>query len=466
MTTRHLTITDIASTGAGIAYEEGWRIFVPGALPGDEVTAEVDPPARGARSSVAQHVQITTPSPWRAAKPCPAHAAKPACGGCALGSLNPEGQAAIKRRLLVGALAEAGVEAPDPLPLLEAPQTNGAFTPGFRNKAVLYPGVDPEGRWYFAMYAQGSHFPVPESVHCPQTPAWMSKAARTAAHMLSVSDLSPWNESHREGDVRTIVMREGFDEEKPQRLFTLCVHGETPQVRDFVEKLARKLLEDGVTSVFLNLHPTPGNAVLGRHSLHVAGTDGIETLIGGLRFAVRPETFLQVNPGQTQKLYDIALEWAELQSDEVFLDLYCGVGTMTLLGARTCAQAAGIDIVAASIERAKLNAKRNGIDNAVFHAGAVENELPKLIAAGFSPSAAILDPAFKGLEETVPAMLTQLPLTRFVYVSCNPKTFARDAAKFTTLGWRIEKLAPVDLFPGALHVETVAKFVRADSTAV
>lgn len=466
MTTRHLTITDIASTGAGIAYEEGWRIFVPGALPGDEVTAEVDPPARGARSSVAQHVQITTPSPWRAAKPCPAHAAKPACGGCALGSLNPEGQAAIKRRLLVGALAEAGVEAPDPLPLLEAPQTNGAFTPGFRNKAVLYPGVDPEGRWYFAMYAQGSHFPVPESAHCPQTPAWMSKAARTAAHMLSVSDLSPWSESHREGDVRTIVMREGFDDEKPQRLFTLCVHGETPQVRDFVEKLARKLLDDGVTSVFLNLHPTPGNAVLGRHSLHVAGTDGIETLIGGLRFAVRPETFLQVNPGQTQKLYDIALEWTELQSDEVFLDLYCGVGTMTLLGARTCAQAAGIDIVAASIERAKLNAKRNGIDNAVFHAGAVENELPKLIAAGFRPSAAILDPAFKGLEETVPAMLTQLPLTRFVYVSCNPKTFARDAAKFTALGWRIEKLAPVDLFPGALHVETVAKFVRADSTAV
>lgn len=460
MTTRQLTITDIASTGAGIAYEDGLRIFVPGALPGDEVTAEVDPPARGTRSSVAQYVTVTGQSPWRAASPCPAHAAKPACGGCTLGFLTPEGQAVIKRRLLSGALAESGVDAPEPLPLVEAPHENGVFTPGFRNKAVLYPGVDPEGRWYFAMYAQGSHFPVPESANCPQTPAWMATAAKTAAFMLSLSELAPWNESHREGDVRTIVMREGVDSEKPQRLFTLCVHSETPEVRTFTERLAKKLLEEGVTSVFLNLHPTPGNAVLGRHSLHIAGTDGIETTIGGLRFAVRPETFLQVNPGQTEKLYAMALEWAALEKDEVFLDLYCGVGTMTLLGAQACAKAVGVDIVAASIERAKINAKRNEIDNAVFHAGAVESELPKLIAQGIKPAAAILDPAFKGLEESVPAMLTSLPLTRFVYVSCNPKTFARDAAKFIELGWRIEKIAPVDLFPGALHVETVAKFVR------
>lgn len=281
MTTRHLTITDIASTGAGIAYEDGLRVFVPGALPGDEVTAEVDPPARGTRSSVAQYVKITRKSPWWAASPCPAHVARPACGGCALGSLTPEGQAVVKRGLLERALAESGVEAPEPLPLVEAPHDAEAFTQGFRNKAVLYPGVDPEGRWYFAMYAQGSHFPVPESCFCPQTPEWMAKAAETAARMLSLSDLSPWNESHHEGDVRTIVMRDGVDSEKPQRLFTLCVHGETPEVRIFVGKFAKKLMEEGITSVFLNLHPTPGNAVLGRHSLHVAGTDGIETTIGG-----------------------------------------------------------------------------------------------------------------------------------------------------------------------------------------
>lgn len=121
---------------------------------------------------------------------------------------------------------------------------------------------------------------------------------------------------------------------------------------------------------------------------------------------MRPETFLQVNPGQTERLYAMALEWVAPEKDEVLLDLYCGVGTMTLLAARTCAKAVGVDIVAASIERAKLNAKRNGIENAVFHAGAVEDELPRLIASGIRPAAAILDPAFKGLEETVPAMLT------------------------------------------------------------
>ena len=122
--------------------------------------------------------------------------------------------------------------------------------------------------------------------------------------------------------------------------------------------------------------------------------------------------------------------------------------------------AVGIDIVAASIERAKNNAAANGVTNAEFYAGAVEDVLPGLIAKGLRPEAAILDPAFKGLDETVPAMLTGLPLKRFAYVSCNPKTFARDAARFQALGWTLERVAPVDLFPGALHVETVGRFVR------
>lgn len=326
----------------------------------------------------------------------------PPAAAARCGSLTPEGQAVVKRGLLERALAESASKPPSPCPSSRRRTNAEAFTQGFRNKAVLYPGVDPEGRWYFAMYAQGSHFPVPESCFCPQTPEWMAKAAETAARMLSLSDLSPWNESHREGDVRTIVMRDGVDSEKPQRLFTLCVHGETPEVRIFVGKLAKKLMEEGITSVFLNLHPTPGNAVLGRHSLHVAGTDGIETTIGGLRFAVRPETFLQVNPGQTERLYAMALEWVAPEKDEVLLDLYCGVGTMTLLAARTCAKAVGVDIVAASIERAKLNAKRNGIENAVFHAGAVEDELPVSSPRASGPPRPFSTPPSRGSRRRCP----------------------------------------------------------------
>ena len=454
MTTRHLTITDIASTGAGIAYEDGLRVFVPGALPGDEVTAEVDPPARGTRSSVAQYVK----SPWWAASPCPAHVARPACGGCALGSLTPEGQAVVKRGLLERALAESGVEAPEPLPLVEAPHDAEAFTQGFRNKAVLYPGVDPEGRWYFAMYAQGSHFPVPESCFCPQTPEWMAKAAETAARMLSLSDLSPWNESHREGDVRTIVMRDGVDSEKPQRLFTLCVHGETPEVRIFVGKLAKKLMEEGITSVFLNLHPTPGNAVLGRHSLHVAGTDGIETTIGGLRFAVRPETFLQVNPGQTERLYAMALEWVAPEKDEVLLDLYCGMGTIGLSMADRCRELIGVEIVPEAIDSAKANAARMGDAVAAksrFFCADAGQAAARLAAEGLRPDVIMLDPPRKGCDETTLSAVVQMSPRRVVYVSCNPSTAARDAAWLEEHGYHAEKVQPVDLFPRTRHCECV-----------
>ena len=206
---------------------------------------------------------------------------------------HPEGQAVVKRGLLERALAESGVEAPEPLPLVEAPHDAEAFTQGFRNKAVLYPGVDPEGRWYFAMYAQGSHFPVPESCFCPQTPEWMARAAETAARMLSLSDLSPWNESHREGDVRTIVMRDGVDQRLQLPLHAWRARRDA-RSQDLCREACEELMEEGITSVFSTCTRRPAM----RCSDATACTLRARTASkrrSGSSFAVRPETFLQVN---------------------------------------------------------------------------------------------------------------------------------------------------------------------------
>ena len=460
MTDKLLRVTDVAPSGAGIAYEDGVRIFVPGTLPGDVVRADVTPPARGSRSGVAVPLSWETESPWRRRTPCPASRSAPACGGCALATLSPEGQAFVKRRLLTEALAEAGVEAPDPLPLMEAETLGADFKPGFRNKAVLYPSLNAEGHWQFTLYAQGSHEPVPASVDCPQTPDWMAEAAKRIAAALDDTALTPWNEPLLTGDIRALLMREGVSEHSPERLVALVVRDETPAVRAFADTLCALLDDLTVDALWINRHPAAGNAVLGREGRPLTPRESIRTTIGGLTFEVRPETFLQVNPSQTERLYAVALDWASIGADDVFLDLYCGIGTMTLLGARRAAKAVGVELVEASIDRAKVNAELNGISNADFFAGAVEHVLPGLITRGLRPTTAIVDPAFKGLDETVPAMLTGLGLKRFVYVSCSPKSFARDAARFIKLGWRIERLVPVDLFPGALHVETVAKFVR------
>ena len=449
-----LTVTGAAPTGAGIAGLNGLRVFVPGALPGDTVEAEVTPPAKGARSAVARVIRITE-SRWRAADVCPALEA--GCGGCPLGRLNYEGQKAVKTALLADALKEAGV-------------TPGAFDPiigaddvltVFRNKAVLYP-VKTESGWFFGMFAAGTHCVVPEAACCPQVHPWMHEAVRLTAAALSGTSLSPYDETTHTGDVRTLQLREGFRGEgnETEKLVTLTVREATPEAEAAAKAVAERLAALSVNGVTLSVHPERGNAVLGRDIRTVAGTDSITADIDGLSFSVRPETFLQVNTPQTIRLYNKALEWAAPTEDDVFLDLYCGVGTMTLMGSRLAKAAVGIDIVAASIERAKNNAAENGVTNAEFYAGAVEDVLPGLIAKGLRPEAAILDPAFKGLDETVPAMLTGLPLKRFAYVSCNPKTFARDAARFQALGWTLERVVPVDLFPGALHVETVGRFVR------
>ena len=445
-----ITVSRAAPTGAGIAELNRMRVFVPGALPGDTVLADIDPPPKGARSAVARVVEILE-SRWRTSEICPALEA--GCGGCPLGRLSYEGQKAVKTALLTDALAEAGVSAPEPEPLIGSDETLTVF----RNKAVLYPLRDEDG-WHFGMYAAGTHRVVPRAARCPQVRSWMHEAAEAVASSLDGSSLRPYDEADGTGDVRTLLLREGRN--GAERLVTLTVREAGEAVMSAVRRTADALAGLAVTSFSVSIHPSPGNAVLGREFRLIAGAESIATDIGGLQFSVRPETFLQVNTPQTAKLYDKALEWAAPAPGEVFLDLYCGVGTMTLLGARRASKAVGVDIVGASIERARRNAEANGIANADFYAGAVEAVLPGLIAGGLRPDTAILDPAFKGLDDTVPALISSLALKRLVYVSCNPKTFARDAARLIALGWRLERLVPVDLFPGALHVETVGRFVR------
>ena len=451
-----LTVTGIASSGAGIAEYQGFRVFVPGALPGDTVRADVEPPRKGVRSAVAQNIVIEKPSAVRESHPCPALGATPACGGCPLGRISYEGQVALKEALLTDALTDAGVEAPTPLPLIRP--TDEELT-GFRNKAVFYPQVC-DGHWLFGMFAQGSHDLVPESLACSQLAPWMPEAARRTAEALESTSLRPYDEKTLTGDVRALLMREGKSEASIESLLTIVVRELSDKVLADLKFVAGKLSELSLTGICVNVQSKPGNAVLGYETTLLAGRPAVTAQIGALKFSVRSETFLQVNTPQTARLYDTALDWAEIQSDETFLDLYCGVGTMTLLGALKARSAVGVDIVEPSIERARQNARENGIENALFHAGPVEKVLPSLMKEGLSPDVAIVDPAFKGMETSVPSLLTTLPLKRLIYVSCSPVSFARDAKRLTDLGWRIEKIGTVDLFPGALHVETVAKFIR------
>jgi len=204
----------------------------------------------------------------------------------------------------------------------------------------------------------------------------------------------------------------------------------------------------------LNINSAKNNLVLGNKNITLWGTDTISDSILGLNFTISPHSFFQVNPVQTEHLYKKALELAEIDNTKTVLDIYCGIGTISLCAAKSAKKVVGVEIVDAAIEDAKNNATANNLKNTEFYCGAAENIVPKLIEKGERPDVVIIDPPRKGSDEkTLSAILTAAP-ERIVYVSCNPATLARDAKFLTENGYKMTSATPVDMFPNTEHVET------------
>jgi 23S rRNA (uracil1939-C5)-methyltransferase len=223
----------------------------------------------------------------------------------------------------------------------------------------------------------------------------------------------------------------------------------------FTEELAEALKPAGVISLWLNENRERTNVILSRKFHLIYGRETLPDTLCGLRFELSPASFFQVNPLQTERLYETALEFAGLKPHENVCDVYCGAGTITLAAAPRCASAVGIEIVPEAVENARRNAERNGITNAEFHAGPAEELLPRMVAEGLRCDAVLVDPPRKGLEPEVITAIAQAGPSRVVYVSCNPATLARDAARFLEAGYRAEKVQPVDMFCRTSGIETV-----------
>lgn len=468
-------LSGLAPTGAGTVEIEGLEVVVPGALPGDRAAFDWRPPMPGGRRGLAEgEVRILEKSPLRGASPLERCAKAGRCGGCPMACLRYDAEIELKwRQLLKDELAAAGFDADalctEPLQQPEATRT------GFRNKAVLYPCREsaPNGRGRFGFFRAGTHEVVPAE-DCPLAPAWMHEAARIGASLMDTpaageEDLfAPYDESSGTGSVRALLMREGAPAAgatRGERLVTLVLRERPSEAA--VARIRSAFAALPLEHLSFNVHPNPGNAVLGfeEGATHVIeGREAIETTLEGLSFEVRPETFLQVNTPQTPRLYERALSLLELSPEDGFLDLYSGIGTITLLGAKRARRALGIEIVAPSVACAEVNARRNGIQNARFLCGPVESVLAsdafRAEAAASRFTKAIVDPAYKGLASGVAQALAAIGLERIVYVACGPKNFVRDAKCFAALGYRLVRVEAVDLFPGALHIEAVGLFVK------
>jgi len=221
----------------------------------------------------------------------------------------------------------------------------------------------------------------------------------------------------------------------------------------FVNKLIS--LVPNITTVVQNINDKKTNLIMGKKNITLYGEGTIEDTIDDLIFTISPETFFQINPVQTEKLYQTAIEYANIGKDDICFDIYCGIGTISLMAAKKAKKVYGVEIVEQSIINARENAIKNNINNAEFYAGEAEVLVPKLYKQNIKADIVIVDPPRKGCEQEVIETIISMSPKKIVYVSCNPSTLARDIKQLETGGYVLTKVQPVDQFPWTVHVEMI-----------
>lgn len=436
-----LEIADLASNGEGVGRHEGFTVFVPGALPGEKIQARVISVQKSYARALAQ--AVLDPAPHRVTPACRAY---PACGGCRLQHLSYPGQLRFKQQVVERALRHIGrLSGVTVLPTL------GMDRPwAYRNKAQ-FPLARRGGRVVAGFYAPRTHRVV-EIEECPLQHPRANQALAAVLAAANELRIPAYDEETGAGFLRHLLVRVAV---QTGELMLVLVSREraVPQLTRLVKKLVAGV--PGLTSLLLNVNPQRTNVILGEEWQTLWGSPTISEYLGPYRFRISGGSFFQVNPAQTVRLYEKAVEYAALTGRETVLDAYCGIGTISLFLAAQARQVHGIEVVASAVEDARLNARENGVANAEFHLGRVEEVLPRLSAAGVHPDVVVVDPPRQGCRPEVLSALAAARPERLVYVSCHPATLARDLGILAVHGLRAVVAQPVDMFPQTMHVECV-----------
>ena len=435
-----LSIESLTSEGQGVARVEGYAVFVVGALAGETVRAHVIKVTPS--YAIAKTTELLTASPERVRPGCRAFSR---CGGCDLWHLDYAAQLAHKRRWVTDALVRLGG--------FEQPRVNevlGMADPTrYRNKGSFPFGFDG-GMAVFGFYAGRSHRLVALD-DCPIQDERVVDVARRVCAWANDCRVSVYDETTGRGQLRHVVVRVTSEDET---MAIVVTRGALPHKDELLARLS------GCESVYHNENPKDTNVIFGERFTLLAGKPTLKETVCGKHFCVGPESFLQVNRTQTQKLYETALSLLNPQAHETVVDAYCGVGTISLLLAGRAAAVVGIEQVAAAVEDAKQNALENGVANAAFLCGDVEEVLPRLVSEGQRIDALLLDPPRKGCVEAALSAIAESGAQRVLYVSCNPATLARDCKYLFARGFTLGPVQPVDMFPQTFHVETVVLITK------
>ncbi len=432
-------ITDYTAEGAGVAHVEGCAVFVPNAIVGERYRIRLE--KVGKTWAQGKILEILEKSPHRVQRACPISAK---CGGCDFHHMDYAEETRLKAQRATDCLNRLAGERLPTLPILEAPTWEG-----YRNKAQ-YPVTQKNGRVYAGFYQAGTH-QVVEQPRCRILPEVMDQVKDAVVAYANRYGISAYNEETGKGLLRHIYIRRGTV--SGQLLVCMAVNGRSlPRYPELIRSLQEI---PGFETLVLSVNTKKGNTVLGEEFLTLYGPGTIEDTLCGLTFRLSPRSFYQVNHHQAQRLYEAAIAQGGIANKDTVLDLYCGVGTITLAMARHAGKVIGVEVVPQAVEDARENARRNGIENATFICADAGQAALELERAGTHVDVVVVDPPRKGLNGDAIEALIRFAPRRIVYVSCDPATLARDVALLKKAGFHLASAQAADLFPRCAHVETI-----------
>ena len=447
------TIENLSSDGSGVAHVEGQAVFVPGAAPGDVIRCRI---VKALKSYAFGRIDaILAPGPGRVAPDC---AVCTPCGGCGLRHLSYATECEAKTGFVRDAFARLGgfdVSSFEFSPVLALTD----HTAHYRNKVQLPVGLDADGHVVTGFYAGRTHRIVP-CPDCKLQPGVLNDIGNTLCAFFAAHGIQPYDEERGKGLVRHIFLRRGAHSGQIM-VCLVCTRPKLPH-SDALVALLREKFRD-IATILINVNAKKTNVILGEESVTLYGPGFIEDTLCGVPVRLGPLSFYQVNTLAAERLYGVAAEYAQLEPDDVLLDLYCGMGTIGLSMAGHCRELIGVEIIPEAIDSAKANAARMGDAVAAksrFFCADAGEAAARLAAEGLRPDVIMLDPPRKGCDETTLSAVVQMSPRRVVYVSCNPSTAARDAAWLGQHGYRAEKVQPVDLFPRTKHCEVVSCYTK------
>ncbi|MFC6333488.1 23S rRNA (uracil(1939)-C(5))-methyltransferase RlmD [Paenibacillus septentrionalis] len=445
-----VTIKRIGINGEGVGYYKRKAVFIEGALTDEVVKADVTKVERSYMQ--ARLVEIEKRSPHRQEAPCPVYEQ---CGGCQMQHMTYEAQLTAKEEIVKEAFNRyAGITDLPMRPII------GMEEPWhYRNKAQLQLGMQQD-QLVAGLYAQGTHKLIDIS-ECTIQDTTINHVYKSLKHIIKELNLSPYEERTREGVIKTIVVRVARASGKLQVTFVTATD-RLPEQRRLIERI-RKELPD-VISVAHNIHKERSSLIFGPKTTILWGEERLPETLGTIQFALSPRAFFQLNPDQTIKLYDTVKEAAELSGNELVVDAYCGTGTISLWLASEAREVRGIEVIGEAVQDARSNAQYSGIDNALFYEGHAERLLPQWVAQGVKPDVIVVDPPRTGLDAALIQAVLQAKPKRFVYVSCNPSTLAKDCKELLAGGYELQWAQPVDMFPQTAHVECCSLLVYTGDT--